>query len=112
MQTSAHNQRTPRGVKKANVWQPLESPPNNTSRFFWLYVHFHGLAELEVLRRIQARLYTAPKSRPLIERLALANACCCQQKEVASSFERVVSKGLLPFAWVGTSAFVAMANGD
>lgn len=110
MQTSAHSRQTPLGAKKANVWQPLESPPDSASRFFWLYCYLEEQAQLDVLWRIRNWLYAPSKARPLIERLTLISACLHQQVAVDHSFKFVLSRGLLPFAWDGTNVFAEQVD--
>lgn len=109
MQTSTHSRRAPRRAHAAGGKLPLPQLPDSDSRFFWLAAYFIDSAQLEALSAVCDRAYSTSRPRPYIERLALTSACNHQRDELQKSFKYVVRKGLLPFAWAGTTVFTTEA---
>lgn len=109
MQTSTHSRRAPRRAQAAKGKLPFPQLPDSGSRFFWLAAYFNDLAQLEALSTVCDRAHSASRRRPYIELLALTSACSHRRDELQKSFKYVVSDGLLPFAWAGTTVFATEA---
>lgn len=103
MQTSSQP-RTRRGAHAVDGKLPRPELPDAGNPLWVLAWYFRKLTEHEALVQCRKAEYSRKHRRDTLT-YALTSAICELESEIKFTNERILKKGLLPFAWAGTTVF-------